>query len=177
MLTDGWTDGQTDRHHQSISRNCFAIRPTKRVCVQVHKNFSHLIIHPTNRYEADFLTCAYEVCRSGDVRICVTWSVLNRRSVLIVLVWYVKPHRDEKMRWNISYTRIVRKWHRNYKHGFFKLENFSSPLDCPQTIFHENFLTTLILSSNIQIIGEILNIVTYSFLLMNYNSTYDAYRF
>ena len=31
MLTDGrtdrQTDGRTDGHHQSISRNCFAIRP------------------------------------------------------------------------------------------------------------------------------------------------------
>ena len=25
--TDGQTDGRTDGHHQSISRNCFAIRP------------------------------------------------------------------------------------------------------------------------------------------------------
>ena len=29
MLTDEQTDGQTDGHHQSISRNCFAIRPIK----------------------------------------------------------------------------------------------------------------------------------------------------
>ena len=27
MLTDWQTDGRTDGHHQSISRNCFAIRP------------------------------------------------------------------------------------------------------------------------------------------------------
>ena len=27
MLTTGRTDGRTDGHHQSISRNCFAIRP------------------------------------------------------------------------------------------------------------------------------------------------------
>ena len=27
--TDGQTDGRTDKHHQSISRNCFAIPPKK----------------------------------------------------------------------------------------------------------------------------------------------------
>ena len=48
MLTDGRTDRRMDRrtvgHHQSISRNCFAIRPIKmKSCVSLSSNLPRVI--------------------------------------------------------------------------------------------------------------------------------------
>ena len=66
MLTDGRTDGRTDGHHQSISRNCFAIRP-KTIWPSVQKAFKILPAFCFKNFYSDLLSKSFQTFSSDSL--------------------------------------------------------------------------------------------------------------